>query len=68
GTAREKVFRKMITSPDEKDREQIKNAYHELGLDCLVCIGGNGTQRTTCMLSELGLNVIGIPKTIDNDV
>lgn len=68
GTAREKVFRKLITSPDEKDQEQIKNAYHELGLDCLVCIGGNGTQRTTCMLSELGLNVIGIPKTIDNDV
>ncbi len=68
GTAREKVFRKMITSPDEKDREQIKAAYHELELDCLVCSGGNGTQRTTGMLSELGLNVIGIPKTIDNDV
>ncbi|MCE5179003.1 MAG: ATP-dependent 6-phosphofructokinase [Proteiniphilum sp.] len=68
GTAREKVFRKMITSPDEKDREQIKAAYHELGLDCLVCIGGNGTQRTTWMLSELGLNAIGVPKTIDNDV
>jgi 6-phosphofructokinase 1 len=68
GTAREKIFRKMINSPDEKDREQIKNAYNELGLDCLVCIGGNGTQRTTWMLSELGLNVVGIPKTIDNDV
>lgn len=68
GTAREKVFRKMINSPDEKDREKIKSAYHELELDCLVCIGGNGTQRTTWMLSELGLNVVGIPKTIDNDV
>lgn len=68
GTAREKVFRKMINSPDEKDREKIKDAYNELGLDCLVCIGGNGTQRTTSMLSDLGLNVIGVPKTIDNDV
>ncbi len=68
GTAREKVFRKKITSPDEKDREEIKKCYHELGLDCLVCIGGNGTQKTTWMLSELGLNVVGIPKTIDNDV
>lgn len=68
GTAREKIFRKKITSPDEKDREEIKKCYHELELDCLVCIGGNGTQRTTWMLSELGLNVIGIPKTIDNDV
>ncbi|MDR1516993.1 MAG: 6-phosphofructokinase [Dysgonamonadaceae bacterium] len=68
GTAREKVFRKKITSPDEKDREEIKKCYHELGLDCLVCIGGNGTQRTTWMLSDIGLNVLGIPKTIDNDV
>ncbi|HHV85417.1 MAG TPA: 6-phosphofructokinase [Petrimonas sp.] len=68
GTAREKVFRKKITSPDENDREEIKKCYHELGLDCLVCIGGNGTLKTTGMLAELGLNVIGIPKTIDNDV
>ncbi len=68
GTAREKVFRKLITSPDEEDRKTISKAYHELGLDCLICIGGNGTQRTTWMLSEMGLNVIGIPKTIDNDV
>jgi 6-phosphofructokinase 1 len=68
GTAREKTFRKMITSPNEEDKEQIKTAYHKLGLDCLVCIGGNGTQRTTYMLHELGLNVVGVPKTIDNDV
>ncbi len=68
GTAREKEFRKILKSPDKNDQEQIKVAYKELGLDCLVCIGGNGTQKTTWQLSELGLNVIGIPKTIDNDV
>ncbi len=68
GTAREKEFREMLRSPDKNDKEIIKKSYHELGLDCLVCIGGNGTQRTTYQLSELGLNVIGIPKTIDNDV
>ncbi|NLO72060.1 MAG: 6-phosphofructokinase [Porphyromonadaceae bacterium] len=68
GTAREKEFRKILKSPDKTDREKIKTAYKELGLDCLVCIGGNGTQRTTWQLSELGLNVVGIPKTIDNDV
>ena len=68
GTAREKNFRKMISSPDAKDQMQIKQCYQELGLECLVCIGGNGTQKTAYMLSELGLNVIGIPKTIDNDV
>ena len=68
GTAREKEFRKILKSPDKKDQEVIKKSYKELGLDCLVCIGGNGTQKTTWALSKLGLNVIGIPKTIDNDV
>jgi 6-phosphofructokinase 1 len=37
-------------------------------LDCLVCIGGNGTMKTAGLLAGEGLNVIGIPKTIDNDV
>jgi 6-phosphofructokinase 1 len=37
-------------------------------LDCLVCIGGNGTLKTANLLSQEGLNVVGIPKTIDNDV
>jgi 6-phosphofructokinase 1 len=39
-----------------------------MGLDALVCIGGNGTQRTAAQLVDEGLNVIGLPKTIDNDV
>lgn len=68
GTAREKEFRKILKSPDKKDQEIIKKSYKELGFDCLVCIGGNGTQKTTYQLSELGINVVGIPKTIDNDV
>ena len=42
--------------------------YQELGLDCVVCIGGNGTQKTAYKLAKEGLNVIGLPKTIDNDV
>ena len=39
-----------------------------MGLDCLVCIGGNGTLKTAHLLSQEGLNIVGIPKTIDNDV
>jgi ATP-dependent phosphofructokinase / diphosphate-dependent phosphofructokinase len=46
----------------------IKEHYEQLGLDCLVCIGGNGTLKTAYLLSQEGLNVVGIPKTIDNDV
>ncbi len=67
GTSREKPFRKLLGEDDSKP-QIIKEAYKELGLDCLVCIGGNGTQKTAYKLSEIGLNVIGIPKTIDNDV
>jgi 6-phosphofructokinase 1 len=67
GTSREKTFRNQIIA-DEGQSSVIKRSYGELGLDCLVCIGGNGTQKTANLLSEIGLNVIGVPKTIDNDV
>ena len=36
-------------------------------LDCLVVLGGNGSLKSANMLSQEGLNVIGLPKTIDND-
>jgi phosphofructokinase-like protein len=67
GTSREKPF-KIITADDNEKPALIKDTYHELGLDGLVCIGGNGTMKTAHLLSEIGLNIIGIPKTIDNDV
>nr|MBC8344499.1 ATP-dependent 6-phosphofructokinase [Bacteroidota bacterium] len=69
GTSREKPFsnknkfKKSIDKP-----ELIKKHYKEMELDCLVCIGGNGTQTTAHLLAKEGLNIIGIPKTIDNDV
>lgn len=46
----------------------MKKTYKELKLDCLVTLGGNGTHKTANLLSEEGLNVIGLPKTIDNDI
>ena len=46
----------------------MKHTYHKLSLDCLVILGGNGTQKTANLLREEGLNVIGLPKTIDNDL
>ena len=67
GTSREKPF-KIVTEEDNDKPDLIKQNYHELGLDGLVCIGGNGTMKTAHLLSKIGLNVIGIPKTIDNDV
>jgi len=69
GTSREKPFKKKEGSNLKVDKPKlIKKHYEELGLHALVCIGGNGTQRTAALLAAEGLNVVGIPKTIDNDV
>lgn len=46
----------------------MKQTYEKLNLDCLVTLGGAGTHKTAGLLSAEGLNVIGIPKTIDNDI
>lgn len=68
GTSREKPFKKILEQAENGKPDIIKKNYEEMGLDCLVCIGGNGTQKTAYRLSQLGLNIIGVPKTIDNDV
>jgi len=68
GTSREKPFKKLLDGSADTKPQIIIDSYKKMGLDCLVCIGGNGTQKTAYKVSQLGLNVIGIPKTIDNDV
>ena len=40
----------------------------EMGLDCVVCIGGNGTQKTAAKFAAMGVNIVSVPKTIDNDI
>lgn len=68
GTAREKPFRKQLLANDDQICERLMAKYHELGLDCVVCIGGNGTVKTANVVAGLGMNVIAVPKTIDNDI
>ena len=69
GTSREKPFKSSGKQKNEIRKPLlIKEHYEQLGLDCLVCIGGNGTMKTAYMLAEEGLNIVGIPKTIDNDI
>ena len=69
GTSREKPFKKSKHFLQEIDKPAIiKENYDKLGLDCIVCIGGNGTQKTASKLSKYGINVVGMPKTIDNDI
>lgn len=63
-------FKKM-TVPDENGLDKVKamkNTYKKLDLDCLVILGGNGTQKTANLLRKEGLNVVHLPKTIDNDI
>lgn len=62
---------KLMRVPDESGLDKVeamKQTYHKLNLDCLVILGGNGTQKTANLLREEGVNVIHLPKTIDNDI
>ena len=63
-------FREMrLLGDDNVDKvAAMKKTYEDLKLDCLVTLGGNGTHKTANLLSEEGLHVIGLPKTIDNDI
>ena len=68
GTSRMKPFKSDEMGDKYVKPRVIVENYQKLGLDALVCIGGNGTQKTASLLAKEGLNIIGIPKTIDNDV
>jgi 6-phosphofructokinase 1 len=46
----------------------MKDTYKKMKLDCLVILGGNGTHKTANLLSNEGLNIVTLPKTIDNDI
>ena len=69
GTSRQPF--KLMRVPDERGLDKVeamKQTYYKLRLDCLVILGGNGTQKTANLLREEGLNIIHLPKTIDNDI
>lgn len=62
---------KMMTVIGEDNVDKVKNmkeTYKKQKLDCLLTLGGNGTHKTSKLLADEGLNVIGLPKTIDNDI
>jgi 6-phosphofructokinase 1 len=71
GASREKPFKSQGLNDIEIGEDKvaaIKANYRKLNLDCLVVLGGNGTNTTGYLLSQEGLNVVGLPKTIDNDI
>ena len=69
GTSRQPF--KLMRTPDENGLDKVeamKSTYRYLDLDCLVVLGGNGSQKTANLLREEGLNIVSLPKTIDNDL
>ena len=52
----------------EDRSELMKKRLENLGIDAIISIGGDGSQRISLALSKLGINVVGVPKTIDNDL
>ena len=68
GTSRQ-PFKMMRVIEDGFDKvAAMKQTYKAHKLDCLCVLGGNGSQKTAALLKEEGLNVVGLPKTIDNDL
>jgi ATP-dependent phosphofructokinase / diphosphate-dependent phosphofructokinase len=68
GTSRDKPNRMPVGKKTMDMTDAIVATYHKHHLDGLVCLGGGGTQKNAYHLLQHGLNVITLPKTIDNDV
>jgi len=68
GTSRDKPHRMNIGGKELDMTDAIIATYHRHHLDALVCMGGGGTQKNALRLAEAGLNIVTLPKTIDNDI
>ena len=69
GTSRQPFKKMRVIGEDNVDKvKAMKENFRKMKLDCLVILGGNGTQKTANLLSEEGIPVVSLPKTIDNDV
>ncbi len=68
GTSRDKPHKMKIGGRVQDMTDVIVENYHANHLDALVCLGGGGTQKNALELMKKGLNILTLPKTIDNDV
>ena len=68
GTSRDKPHKMPVGDKVLNMLDAIAGNYRDNHLDCLVCLGGGGTLKNALRLKKMGLNVITLPKTIDNDV
>jgi 6-phosphofructokinase len=68
GTSRDKPHRMLVDGEVMDMTGAVVRTYEKHRLDALVCLGGGGTAKNALRLVRAGLNVITLPKTIDNDV
>jgi len=68
GTSRDKPYAMPVAGKLRDMTDVIVDNYRKHHLDALICLGGGGTQKNAHHLMKQGLNVITLPKTIDNDV
>jgi 6-phosphofructokinase 1 len=69
GTSRADCMRMVLPDGSVVDgRDEIKRVVEKHQLDALVCLGGDGTARNAISLEKVGIPVLTLPKTIDNDV
>jgi 6-phosphofructokinase len=68
GTSRDKPHAMPVADKVLDMTNLIVENYHKHHLDVLVCLGGGGTQKNAYNLARQGLNIVTLPKTIDNDV
>ena len=70
GTSRQRFIpgKDIVDENGESLIPAMKDTYNRLNLDCLCILGGNGTQKSAKLLSDSGMNVVTLPKTIDNDI
>src|SRR3990170_6655760 len=62
GTSRTNPFKQP------EDAEKVMKNLKGLGIDALVCVGGDDTLSVAARFCKLGVRVVGVPKTIDNDL
>lgn len=69
GSSRQPFKQMTILGDDGSSRlDKMLENYKKMELDCLITLGGAGTHKNAALLKNGGCNVIGVPKTIDNDI
>jgi 6-phosphofructokinase 1 len=61
-------YRQGLLSSPEENWDIVKSVLKKHQIDALVAVGGDGTLRVAARMAQAGIAVVGVPKTIDNDI